>query len=267
MSNYIHIALGDAARGSLWWCLNKSENRKHKYYGQVRNFREDLSTGNIEKLEDNLFERIKWFEILYGETENLESIKKIERNILKSYQLELNILNHEKIVIWHGQNVSEQIALMYLVNRFKENEIHEVPVSKIIEKKVGEKIYNVKSTGECGPQEVEKALDNIHYVDKDRKNDLIKNWQEVKKQKGTLRTIQDEKILAFEEDYFDKEILKCVDDEFKFAAKIIGDVVRNLNENISDTFINYRLRKLIKNGQLEYKGVMKSIRDFEVKRK
>ena len=267
MSNYIHIALGDAARGSLWWCLNKSENKNHKYYGEVRNFREDLSTGNIERIEDNLFERVKWLQTLYGEIENLESIKKIERDILKAYHLELNILKDQKIIIWHGHNVVEQISLMYLVNRFKGNEIYEVPISKIIEKTVGEKNYNVKFTGECGPKEVQKALDKISYINENRKNELIENWNELKKQKGSLRIIKDKKIVTIEEDYFDKEILKCVDNEFKFAAKIIGDVVRNLDENISDTFINYRLRKLIKNGKLEYKGIMKSIRDFEVKKK
>ncbi|WP_432664060.1 DUF1835 domain-containing protein [Wukongibacter baidiensis] len=267
MNNYVHIAIGDSANGSLKTLLKS--NIQSKYYGSVRKFREDLSIGCIYELENNIDKRAEWFNKIYKATGYSELIQDryIDKEIELTYTSQLDILRESKIIIWHGENVMEQTALRYLVSRFKENEIYEVSVSKNIMKELKGEIYRPRATAECSLEELRKALKSVSLIDNSRKEILISEWNELRKNEAVLRIYIDNKVICEDETYYDKYILKYTPDEFLKAARVIGSVMGNSGQIVTDAFIDYRIRSLIDSGKLEYRGKLRFMREFDIRLK
>ncbi|MCY6484208.1 DUF3658 domain-containing protein [Clostridium aestuarii] len=263
MSNYFHIAIGDSPRGTIR--VYFKEHKDSKYYGETRCFRDDLSTGSIYELERNIDKRVQWFKQMFIETVELEFIKEIDKEIEENYNLELSIPEDGKIIVWHGDNVIEQTALRYLANRFKNNEIYEISVSKSVEKEFNGEKYKARATGECNPEEIGKALENISLIKEDTKQMFMDEWNELRKSKSTLRILKDGKIINVDESYYDADILEYTPNEFMKAARVIGTVMGMSQQVVGDTFIDYRLRKLIEAGKIEYRGKLRSMREFDIK--
>lgn len=268
MNSYVHIALGDSAAGCLKYCLK--ENKDNIYFGKVMKFTDNLSTGSIYKLDQNIKQRALWMEELYEKTGIKEEYyigtnENIHNEIKNIYIDELEIPKNFKIVIWHGNNVMEQTSLRYIINRFKEYEFYEVDVSKYITHVYDNQEYKVRCVAECRPQELELVLEKISPIDDDKKSELISQWNNLQESKSTLRILQNGKIVSVGEDYYDNEILRFLSKEFKNAPRVIGNVLGTSHQIVSDTFIDYRLRNLIELDKVEYKGKLKTMRDFEVK--
>ncbi|WP_027399378.1 DUF3658 domain-containing protein [Anaerovorax odorimutans] len=263
MNNYLHIAIGPSTKGSLKWFFKN--NKEHKFYGEIRGFYDDLSMGSLYGIENNLDTRIDWIKKLYYETGQVEFFQEytMDSELKESYISEMDISQNCKIIIWHGNNVVEQTALRYLVNRFKNNEIYEVSIPSYIKRDKLE-IY-LKSTGECSPEELGAAIENISLINTWRKDNLISEWNEMINEKATLRIIEDNKIIPVSDDYYDKEILKYTPKDFIKAVRVVGMVLGMSNQVVGDLFINYRLRKLIELGKIEYSGKLKMMRDFNVR--
>ncbi|GAA0736556.1 DUF1835 domain-containing protein [Clostridium oceanicum] len=271
MNSYVHIALGDSAAGCLKYCLK--ENKDNIYFGKVMKFTDDLSTGSIYKLDENIKQRDLWLEQLYGKTGVKYYIapnKKLDAEFIYNeikniYNGTLKIPKDFKVVIWHGNNVMEQISLRYIMNTFKEYELYEADVSKYITHVYDNQEYKVRCVAECRPQELELVLEKISPIDDDKKSELISQWNNLQESKATLRILQNGKIVSVGEDYYDNEILRFLSKKFKNAPRVIGNVLGTSHQIVSDTFIDYRLRNLIELDKVEYKGKLKTMRDFEVK--
>ena len=61
-------------------------------------------------------------------------------------------------------------------------------------------------------------------------------------------------ILGKPEDYYDTYILEECSNKFTTAFKIIGSAMDKIEENIGDSFLNKRLRELIKQGKIILEG-------------
>ena len=55
------------------------------------------------------------------------------------------------------------------------------------------------------------------------------------------------------------------DQEFINAPIVIGEVLGHLDQSLSDSWIEYRLRWLINSNQFAYKGDLQSMRMYEIK--
>lgn len=53
--------------------------------------------------------------------------------------------------------------------------------------------------------------------------------------------------------------------DFMKSARVIGEVIGNLNQYIGDQFVEYRVRHLIMNGVFEIVGIPKAMRFYSVK--
>lgn len=263
MGNYLHIALGDSPKGSIRYYFKM--HKDSKYYGDVLSFRDDLSTGNIYKLEQNIDKRVEWFEEMYSTTGEKEFLNNLDKEIKDTYNYELDISEDSEIIIWHGDNVIEQTSLRYLVSRFKNNKIYEVSVSKSIEKEFKGEKYRVRAVGECSPDELGKALESISLIEDNRKEMLISQWNEFRNSEAVLRILKDGEIIGVDESYYDEEILEHTPDEFMRAARVVGTVMGMSDQVVGDTFIDYRLRKLIEAGKIEYRGKLRYMREFDIR--
>lgn len=65
--------------------------------------------------------------------------------------------------------------------------------------------------------------------------------------------------------YYDNDILEHTPDEFMRAARVVGTVMGMSDQVVGDTFIDYRLRKLIEAGKIEYRGKLRYMREFDIR--
>lgn len=71
--------------------------------------------------------------------------------------------------------------------------------------------------------------------------------------------------MGVDESYYDNEILENCTFNFKMAARVIGATMGKSAQVVGDTYIDHRVRKLIENGRIEYRGRLKTMRDFEIR--
>lgn len=83
------------------------------------------------------------------------------------------------------------------------------------------------------------------------------------------------KLYSVNENIYDNHILKVIQNihndqkskDFVSALKVIGEVLRILEYQIVDRFLEYRIRQLLNKGTLEFKGIPKGMRFYSVKLK
>lgn len=266
MNELIHIAFGDSAAGSLKHFFKTTEN---KYKGKVFRLREEYNIGPIYELEakKSIQKRIKWFENMLNIIGEKEYVNEIGTFFEDTYKDIDELPKNAKVVIWHGLNTSDQIGLRYLCSKLKNKDIYEINVSKIIQKDFLNQEYFIRSLGECNLEKIELIINSIEKINEDRKIYLAKEWNEIRKMHGNLRILKENKIVTVEETYYDKEILFNCTLNFKKAARVIGATMGKSDQVIGDSYIDYRVRKLIENKSIEYKGLLESMRDFEIKLK
>lgn len=264
MSKFVHITFGDSAAGVLKYFFSTNENQ---WKGEIINFREDYSIGPINQIntEIGLEKRIEWFEKMFKEVWEEEYLKNIEKEFIQTYAKIKSIEPNSTVVIWYGENTSDQVGLRYLSALLKENELYEVNVSKsLIEDYNGNK-YNPSCLAECAPEQIAHVILTIKKIDKERCSYLMSEWEVLNAAEENLRILKDNTIIGAEESYYDDAILSNCTSDFRKAAKVIGDTMGKSDQLIGDTYVDYRVRQLIKDGKIEFCGQLKTMRDFEIR--
>ena len=77
----------------------------------------------------------------------------------------------------------------------------------------------------------------------------------------TARKIAHERV-----DHFDHFLLSHCTDEFRTAARVIGETFADVEMGVGDGFLNWRLKQLCRDAKLAYRGELNAIRDYEVKK-
>lgn len=261
---YFHIVIGDSAAGSLK-CYLKPDKR---CFGKIISFIDDLSIGSIYKLEENIEQRLQWINKIEQINGDVYWDDDIVKAISKNYNGDLKVPKNCKVIIWHANGVNEQTAVRYLVNQFKNYELYEVmlPAKHIVEYPDGSKTEHIYISSGCfEPETLGRELRYHTLISEDRKDELVNEWQELRNNKGLLRILENGKIKQVDEQYYDSAILNYVADKHYIkAARVVGHVLGHSEQNVTDFFIHYRLKELIEQGKIKYKGELKSMRDYEV---
>jgi hypothetical protein len=257
--------MGDSATGGIRSYLNKNKNSK--YYGEIHNFNDDISTGPIYHLEENLISRVNWIKKINNIIDEHMDDASVVLKINTLYKKELDINKDTKIIVWTGNNVIEQIGLRYIVNRFKKNEIYMINVSKFSVNCANGTTYFPIATGECSFVTIGRLIESISLIDNDEKEKLISEWSEIIESHGGLRIFYQNKIKCVTEDYYDKEIIKNITNEYKLAARIIGEVMGMSSQLISDSYLHNRVVSLLEENKICYKGDVNSLRTLYLKKK
>ena len=113
----------------------------------------------------------------------------------------------------------------------------------------------------------------IESISLEERKRLEEEWEELATKREVLRLWQDEGISNVSEDFYDDYIIDTArklhnEDEnrdFMKSARVIGEVIRHLNQFIGDRYLEYRLRSLVMNGIFEIEGVPKAMRFYSVK--
>ncbi len=264
MNKFVHIVFGDSAAGNLKYFFSNNNN---DFKGEIINFRADHSIGPIDEVDskNGLEKRIKWFEENLSEVFEEDYLEYIEKEFIDTYESIKNIDLDSKIVIWYGENTSDQVGLRYLIGQLRSEELYEVNVSNSYIEDYNDNKYKPRALGECVPKELNQIILTMKKIEKEKRNSLINDWEILRKSKENLRILIENRIIGVEESYYDNDILSNCSFNFKKAARIIGITMGKSHQLIGDAYIDYRVRRLIESGKVEYRGRLESMRDFEIR--
>ena len=96
---------------------------------------------------------------------------------------------------------------------------------------------------------------------------------ELSESKGVLRIWQNREITFVNVNHFDSLIITTTQKlhveqaqkSFLLSARIIGEVLGQIEQSIFDAFLEYRIRELVYNGVFEIKGIPKDMRSYSVR--
>lgn len=148
--------------------------------------------------------------------------------------------------------------------------MYEVNISDIHINTKNNSEYKLITLGQCEFKEIDILLTKIKKIETVRYNALLKEWEDIRYIKHNLRILKDNSIVGVDETYYNDIILSKCTTNFAKTLYIIGEVMESRKEPVisySDIYLDYRIRELINNGKLEYKGKIINPRDYEIKLK
>ncbi|OBR92242.1 MULTISPECIES: DUF1835 domain-containing protein [Clostridium] len=254
MNKIINICFSESAKGNFEHAISTEILQDNQ---EVIFFLDDLSQGSI-KDGINIEERINWYDIFKRENQ-LKPVVDYDIDDLKenysTFHGEISKVDDSDILyLWYGSS-REFCGMLYALELFKNRNLYIYLINvkdTVIKRKEIE--FKARSTGEIIPENIEKYAAAKRKLDSNEYRELLDRWELLKKDNSILRVIKDGKLESVDENYFDIDILKYTPKEFRNLIRTIGDVLGKSEEKISDEYIFWRIKELIKSGKIEHNG-------------
>jgi hypothetical protein len=271
----VHIVCGESAAGSLKVGLS-SLNAKR---GKVIALSADLSIGPLGKLDEKegMRSRIEWISRNFVE-DNEEEEHPISVSVAAIRAIHENV----PITICASDNAWEQTALSFIVYLLKgrSNELRVINpcayFKKRFEEEGGGVIYS--HTGEMASDILKSLFKKYAHqapLSDSERSGLEEEWVRLSQSDSQLRIWKDDHVQTVSDHYFDREIIKAAKHLSRQAdcksgmlcVRLIGEVIGQVREYqwVSDVFIEYRIRALIRSGKFVIKTVPERIRFAQIK--
>lgn len=267
----VHILIGDSAGGSarMVFC-----DLGH----QVIVFPTNFSVGPLTNIhtEEGLNKRFQWLK---------DAFQDHQRNYLDSYKDGIitaineveQIPSHHQVIIWTCENASEQFSLRFILGLLPQQQaldIYELNTYFAIQK-VYEHRMEIRRTGEISSKQMAHFYNKQFYnrLSFNKIQQLIEEGHHFLQSSATLHSWKNGELIHEAETKEDKFIIECARKLHKEqktfgyikAARVIGTVFGECSEDVSDDWIEYRIRKLIEQGVFSYQGHLQELRKYEVK--
>jgi len=186
------------------------------------------------------------------------------------YQESIEILDQIEdceVVLWQGDSCHDILATAWLTTYFSDRDIE----------------WSIIDLGRLSPGESNDDLPAVNlamfspsqipemYVYKQKLGveslQLYRNlWKTLRRENGAYRIKRDNEIVSVAEEYHDVMIRSYIPLEWRKASDVIRDVIQASSHTISDTTSEYRIRQLIREGKIEYKGELKGMDNYFLRR-
>ncbi|MFJ8238634.1 DUF1835 domain-containing protein [Bacillus tropicus] len=271
-STHVHIAFDDSTAGCLKHMLSQEERLEE---GVVA-FSEFFSIGPINKLHTNegQLARQKWlvnnltaYDSYFEEEYLLRFIETLE---------ELHTIPVETpITIWKANNAHEHVGLCFVMAQLKDKKNIRVINTSEASKEILKQEYDISGTGELPPESlalIQKSFVELPYLTVEKRMQFEYEWDRLSNSTEFLRVWKENEVHFVQEDYFDQFIIECAksigaDREFLKAPRVIGEALGLVEQLVGDTFLEYRLKELIKQEVFEFVGSLDEMRFYSVKLK
>ena len=257
----IHIVFGRIGRRTLIDSniidLNKS---------QIINFDDILNIGPICDISTNeeIQKRIDWLQGVFGNNPN----PPVEQDLKNIKTIIKNVDNINELFIWTGYWASEMLSTARLIYHLSEYDkpIFIANFNTAVKSIYGD-IIHPKALNQTATFQVKDIFKQFELIDKSKLQNWRNLWERVKSENGRL-WIRDKngQIAVKKVDYFDSFLLANCSGNFQKAAKVIGETLADIDSNVGDSYLNWRLKQLSLNGKIETQGKLIEIRDYEVKK-
>ncbi|WP_410985850.1 DUF1835 domain-containing protein [Bacillus paranthracis] len=269
-SSHIHIAFDDSTAGCLKHMLSQEERLEE----MVIAFSEFFSIGPIHKLHMNKWQlaRQEWLVNNLNAYENYFEEEYLPR-FLETMKELYAIPSETPITIWKADNAHEHVGLCFVMAQLKDKKSIRVMNTSEASKEILKLEYVIRGTGELPPESlalIQKSFVKLPYLTVENRLQFEHEWDSLSKSTGFLRVWTDNEVRSVQENYFDQFIIECAksigaDQEFLKAPRVIGEALGLVEQSVGDTFLEYRLKELIKQEVFEFEGSLDEMRFYSVK--
>lgn len=280
----VHIALDSSTGGSLKIMLQSKIQSGEQ---QVFAFDDCLAYGPLIELEsrEGWVRRLGWLGMMNG-SDDPESMRDLDKSYRTIMKLPEQLSSSTEVVIWATGHAADQTALRLILFAFRHftGRIRVIDALGTYDRlqdqgQIGQAEVTVmlRHSGEISTQELREIWeaaaqvpDTGRLTDAERRG-LEQEWQRLSAEEGTLRKYWNGRIVTVPESFYDDALLETAgrvcgnSGEFHRAARIIGEVLAYSQELLGDEFLNHRLTSLVYAGRLEFRGVPRQMRMYEVR--
>jgi hypothetical protein len=246
--NTVNVLYGHSAAGSLQHGLKEGAISGH----EVLRVSDELSFGPLKDVRERESFLIHCFT---GESDDANLRERVTVGV-ETWPSRAQYSDRD-IVIWHSPNVGEQLMLRMVVYRLTSSRLFEItpPAHGRFR----------RSTAEYTPDELAAMVTTATELQGGRLAELRADWQRLRLAPEPLRILNAGRIVPVAMEFYDAQILARCAGIPRPAERVIGEVLGNCEQVVSDTFIRFRLFELVTNGRLIADETRGSRREFMVK--
>jgi hypothetical protein len=271
----LHIVFGQSSVPVLQEAVAMDE----KMSGEILCFEDDLSVGPLFILDtkEGRAGRRQFWQQLAGiepqlamegmtappdaeETDDAARFRTLKARLKEDPELE--------VWIWAGQNARDVCGYYWLVSQLYDfaGRIHIIYLNNLPFLNEKGAIFYPTHLHQILPKEFLKAKKLARPVSLAEYELDGDEWRRLMNESAGVRLLEGGKKLKGEPTlFYDKELLAQSGNEFVKAWRVVQQVTGKLKYPVMDQFLGWRLKELIREGKLESRGDLKTIRDFEVK--
>ncbi|QJB36805.1 DUF1835 domain-containing protein [Chitinophaga oryzae] len=281
----LHIVFGEAAIPVMTEAISMDE----KMQGELLCFEDDLSVGPLfilDTKEGQANRRQWWQQIsatasqpqlqpeLLPETPATETVAPAaeetpgDAEALKALKTRLKEDQELEVWIWAGQNARDVCGYYWLVSQLYDfaGRIHIIYLNNLPFLNEKGAIFYPTHLHQILPREFLKAKKLARPISLAEFELDGDEWHRLMNENAGIRMLEGGKKIKGEPTlFYDKELLAQTGKEFVKAWRVVQQVTGKLKYPVLDLFLGWRLKELVKEGKVESKGDLKTIRDFEVK--
>lgn len=275
----VHIVFGESSVAALSGAFELDEQLK----GDILYFEDDLSVGPLFILDtkDGQAARKQWWMQLSGiqapavtegtpETAVVPAPEEeyVDQEKFRQLKARLKAEPEQEVWIWAGQNARDVCGYYWLVSQLYDfaGRIHIIYLNNLPFLNEKGSVFYPTHLHQILPKEFLKAKKLARPVSLAEFELDGDEWSRLMNENAGVRLLEGGKKLKGEPTaYYDKELVQQAGAEFQKANKVVGLVTGKLKYPVMDLYLGWRLKELIKQGKLESRGELKTIRDFEVK--
>ncbi|MEZ2444217.1 DUF1835 domain-containing protein [Chitinophaga sp. RCC_12] len=273
----IHIVFGQSSVPVLGEAIAMDE----KMSGEIRCFEDDLSVGPLfilDTKEGRAGRRQFWQQLAgiepvapaAGEEPAAEEVTgdPDDADLFKSLKAQLKEDPEQEVWIWAGQNARDVCGYYWLVSQLYDfaGRIHIIYLNNLPFLNEKGAVFYPTHLHQILPKEFLKAKKLARPISLAEYELDGDEWHRLMNENAGIRLLEGGKKIKGEPTlFYDKELLSQSGKEFVKAWRVVQQVTGKLKYPVMDQFLGWRLKELIREGKLESRGDLKTIRDFEVK--
>ncbi len=252
----IHIVFEEANIEALQKAIELDETLQ----GEIVQIKDDFAVGPIANIyqTDGYQQRRDWWQNLlenspYKEQINLVDDKMTVHQLIKSVTENAE----EKVWIWMAQNQHDVCSYYWLMSQLKDYQgrievlyLNNLPF-------INEKgqIFYPTHLHEIQPKEFLKAKKLARTITSSEFEVDPDEWTKLCNDNAAIRFLEGgKKIVGKKVDYFDKDLLSVITNDFQKLTKILHNSLGKMKIQTGDVFLVGRIRQLIEEQKLEAQG-------------
>jgi hypothetical protein len=265
----LHIVFGQSSEANLKAAFDLDP----QLAGEILCFEDDLAVGPLFILDtpEGRTARREWWNnmleipaVVPAEGEEVappeDPVRSLKGRLREEEELE--------VWIWAGQNACDVSGYFWLISQLDRfsGRIHLVYLNNLpfLNEKNG--VFYPTHLSQILPKEFIKAKKLAREVSLAEFELDGDEWHRLMNENAGIRLLEGGKKLRGEPaGFFDKDLLQATTKDFQKANKVIVQVTGKFKYPVMDQFLSWRIKELIKEGKIESKGELKTMRDFEVK--
>lgn len=272
----VHIVFGQSSVP----VLNEAVAMDEKMSGELLCFEDDLSVGPLfilDTKEGRAGRKQFWMQlagvalppVTAAETEiPAAPVTPEDADRFQALKAQLKENPDLEVWIWAGQNARDVCGYYWLVSQLYDfaGRIHIIYLNNLPFLNEKGAVFYPTHLHQILPKEFLKAKKLARAISLAEYELDGDEWHRLMNENAGIRLLEGGKKIKGEPTlFYDKELLTQSGKEFVKAWRVVQQVTGKLKYPVMDQFLGWRLKELIREGKLESKGELKTIRDFEVK--